>query len=598
MPEQNEVENVVAVLPAIEELQQDAGTIILEEDHTESLIADAMEDTEVSFEEVLKETMETVKEQQDELSRLHAIVSSQALQLRNLCGQEVDLPELLESLEGLRIQDEDAAVDGFTVLLLEELRLDEVEMPLVAEDVAVDHDDVSSVRSSLSSLSESLDELESAVSLVEQQHLELVNLRHLLLIQNAVLHGLLAPVDQLDEGLPKTRMKTVDAAAENEPFNQMDELDDENAMSVDLELDVDVLYEFAVKVCPLMMSCSADHARRMLRKELMPAMRGLVKFGDKSVLDMWHFPAHFNIVELYGGYVVPLCDVTALENLSPPGVQRWPVVESLNQGCAVCVVMKRYEFTLAEFLASHSPGILESSLLLLQLLEAVVHLGVNGICHRNLNTSNILVEMTSTGYHLVISDFSQSICGDGLFGLHVPYVTDETYKGGCLLAPEIDNAERFSFLNYRKADLWAVGAIAYEIFGSKNPFSRSGGLMAANYSERDLPDLPSNVPEFISHLVKSMLRRNPNERPEPVNVADALHVLLWAPKEWITRWERGDQTVPKEVEIRRWIVQLAAILRCGMFGKKDTSVVETLQKMFISRCDPQSIHDTVRLLWR
>jgi PTEN induced putative kinase 1 len=223
---------------------------------------------------------------------------------------------------------------------------------------------------------------------------------------------------------------------------------------------------------------------------------------------------------------------------------------------------------------------------------------MNGICHRNLNTSNILIEMTSTGYRLVISDFSQSICGDGLFGLHVPYVTDETYKGGCLLAPEIDNAERFSFLNYRKADLWAVGAIAYEIFGGKNPFSRSGRLLAANYSERDLPDLPSNVPEFISCLVKSMLRRNPNERPEPVNVADALHVLLWAPKEWITSWQRGDQTVPREVEIRRWIVQFAAILRCGMFGKKDVSVVQTLQQMFLSRCDPQSIRDAVRSLWR
>jgi len=568
------------------------------------LIADAMEeeDTEVSFEEVLKETMETVKEQHDELSRLHAIVSSQALQLRNLCGQEVDLPELLESFDGLKALDENV-VDGFTVLLLDEMSLGEVEMPLImVEDAAVDHDDVSSVRSSLSSLSESLDELESAVSMIEQQHLELVNLRHLLLIQNAVLHGLLAPADLLDEGLPKTRMKTVDEAAENEMFNQMDELDDENAaMSVNnklnLELDVDAVYEFAVKVCPLMMSCSANHARRMLRKELMPAMRGLVKFGDKSVLDMWHFPTHFNIVELFGGYVVPLCDVRALENLSPLGMQHWPVVESLNQGCAVCVVMKRYEFTLAEFLASHSPGILESSLLLLQLLEAVVHLGMNGICHRNLNTSNILIEMTSTGYHLVISDFSQSICDDGLFGLHVPYVTDETYKGGCLLAPEIDSAERFSVLNYRKADLWAVGAIAYEIFGGKNPFSRSGGLTARNYSERDLPDLPSDVPEFISRLVKSMLRRNPNERPEPANVADALHVLLWAPKEWITSWERGDRTLPREVEMRRWIVQFAATVRCAMFGKKDASVVEALQQMFLSRCDPRLIRDTVRLLW-
>jgi serine/threonine protein kinase len=594
--EQPEVDNMDAHLSEVEE-QQQVTCIELSADHTESLIADAMEDTEVSFEEVLNETMETIKEQRKELSKLHAVVCSHSLQLRNLCAQEIIYPELLESFEGLAAIDEDT-VDGFALVLMDDMMQDKRASRPILEDTADDPDDVSSVRSSLSCLSECLDELEAAVNMVEQQHLELVHLHQILDVQKSVLHGFLAPADLLDEGLPRTRMKSQEATSEIS--DHLKELDDESIFPVrnklELELVGETVYKFAVKVCPLV-SCSADHLRRMLRKELLPALSGSLKFGKE--LDIWHFPAHFNIVELYGGYVAPLSDVRALGGLNVPGILQWPAVESSNEGSAVCVAMKWYEFTLAEFLASHSPGIVESSLLLLQLLEAVVHLGVHDICHRNLNTNNILVEATSTGYHLVISNFGQSICGDGLFGLHVPYVTDETCKGGCLLAPEIAAAEKFSFLNYRKADLWAVGVIAYEIFGGRNPFRTASGLVAENYQEQDLPDLPLNVPQVINNLIKSMLRRNPNERPEPVIVANALHVLLWAPEDLVVSWQRKDKTHLLDFEIRRWIVQFAAVLHCGQFGKNgDASVVETLQQMFLSRADSQLIHDAVQLLQR
>lgn len=52
-----------------------------------------------------------------------------------------------------------------------------------------------------------------------------------------------------------------------------------------------------------------------------------------------------------------------------------------------------------------------------------------------------------------------------------------------------------SFLDFSKSDLWAVGAIAYEILGGENPFYPSQGhlreqLSSRHYTEEDLPPLP------------------------------------------------------------------------------------------------------------
>lgn len=66
-----------------------------------------------------------------------------------------------------------------------------------------------------------------------------------------------------------------------------------------------------------------------------------------------------------------------------------------------------------------------------------------------------------------------------------------------------------SHADYTKADLWACGAIGYEIFGSANPFRRvhgcdGHGLSSSRYHESDLPSLSSNTRSFslrISYFV-------------------------------------------------------------------------------------------------
>lgn len=66
-------------------------------------------------------------------------------------------------------------------------------------------------------------------------------------------------------------------------------------------------------------------------------------------------------------------------------------------------------------------------------------------------------------------------------------------------------------IDYSKADAWAVGAIAYEIFGQPNPFYSPVGLESRSYQEKQLPRLPASVPEHVQLVVNLLLRRNPNK---------------------------------------------------------------------------------------
>lgn len=64
-------------------------------------------------------------------------------------------------------------------------------------------------------------------------------------------------------------------------------------------------------------------------------------------------------------------------------------------------------------------------------------------------------------------------------------------------------------IDYSKADTWAVGAIAYEIFGLANPFYGQGSahLESRSYQEAQLPEMPKSVPPEARRLVRSLLRR-------------------------------------------------------------------------------------------
>ena len=294
---------------------------------------------------------------------------------------------------------------------------------------------------------------------------------------------------------------------------------------------------------------------RAMYKETVPArqryMNEAAEAWEQHIQDQTLIlPPHPNIVCMYGFF----CDEVG--NF-PDGHLLYPIAQpqrlnpnGYGRNMSLYLLMKRYDYSLRAFLDSHQLTTRTKLLLLTQLLEAVAHISRHGIAHRDLKSDNILIELNDDDSPpiLVLSDFGCCL-SDKVHGLQVPYTSYDIDKGGnaALMAPEIINKMPgpFAVLDYSKADLWACGAIAYEIFGLANPFySSSGGLNIAkgqqtlslrnsDYKHEDLPALSDECPALVQQLIYNILSPNPSKRVSPDIAANIMQLFLWAPSQWL-----------------------------------------------------------------
>ena len=227
-----------------------------------------------------------------------------------------------------------------------------------------------------------------------------------------------------------------------------------------------------------------------------------------------HLPPHPNVIAIFSVFTDFIQEFEDSKDLCPAALPKRIHPEGEGRNMSLFLLMKRYDSNLQNFLQT-APTTRTSLLLLSQLLEGVAHLTAHGIAHRDLKSDNLLLDTTEPESPiLVISDFGCCLA-DRSNGLSLPYTSYEIDKGGntALMAPEIINQTpgTFAVLNYAKADLWAAGAIAYEIFGCANPFYGKNRLKNFNYKEQDLPKLPDEVPDVVKALVGNLLKRNPNK---------------------------------------------------------------------------------------
>uniref|UniRef100_A0A131YUD8 non-specific serine/threonine protein kinase n=1 Tax=Rhipicephalus appendiculatus TaxID=34631 RepID=A0A131YUD8_RHIAP len=312
-------------------------------------------------------------------------------------------------------------------------------------------------------------------------------------------------------------------------------------------------FDLAVKV--LFNYYAASNATAIwdsLQKECLPVLvNQLLPTG------LWRcrLPPHAHIVEM------PVAFVDSV-SLLPGATVLWPSALSPRlhpRGCGrnatLYLVMRRYQCSLAEYLqsgvaASKDPRVRLS--LLCQLLEAVCHLGQHGVAHRDLKADNLLLDLSkgAASPRLVLSDF-----GSCLANLHLHFVSPEVNRGGnpALMPPEVAGAEPglLSIIDYRRADLWAAGTLAYELYGAPNPFY---DLDSRSYAESDLPQPPGAMPPVVQALVRDMLRRDPKQRPSPPVAATICQMLLLAPKDLLG----ASSDCADARRILRWLCSLAA----------------------------------------
>lgn len=310
---------------------------------------------------------------------------------------------------------------------------------------------------------------------------------------------------------------------------------------------------------------------KAMYKETVPAKR-----RNYSEMDAWEkvlmertafLPPHPSIVEMYGVFCDQVPDLHMSTSLYPMALPPRLNPQGYGRNMSLFLLMKRYNCSLHDYLTQTTSAIPMRTRILLftQLLEAVSHMNRYGVAHRDLKSDNILIEIRpDMPPSLVLSDFGCCIA-DKINGLKIPYTSGEIDKGGntALMAPEIINKQpgAFSVLNYTKSDLWACGAIAYEIFGSRNPFYGNKNdpnvLKNVDYHDRDLPPLNEDVPLLVRKLVQNMLCRNPSERLSADIAANVMQLYLWAPSSWLKA-----NFNPSSSEILQWLLSLTTKILC------------------------------------
>ncbi|XP_006883635.1 PREDICTED: serine/threonine-protein kinase PINK1, mitochondrial [Elephantulus edwardii] len=342
-----------------------------------------------------------------------------------------------------------------------------------------------------------------------------------------------------------------------------------------------------------------------MSQELVPASRvalageyGAITYR-KSKGGVKQLAPHPNIIRVFRAFTssVPLLPGALVDypDVLPP--QLHP--DGLGHGRTLFLVMKNYPCTLRQYLRTATPSPRLATVMTLQLLEGVDHLVQQGIAHRDLKSDNILVEFDADGCPwLVITDFGCCLADESI-GLQLPFTSWYVDRGGngCLMAPEVSTARPGprAVIDYSKADAWAVGAIAYEIFGLSNPFygQDQTHLESRSYKEAQLPALPESVPLDARHLVRALLQRKASKRPSARVAANVLHLSLWGEHILALKNLKLDKMVG-------WLLQQsAATLLADRLPER--SCVETKMKMlFLANLECDALCQAALLLhsWR
>ncbi|XP_041479336.1 serine/threonine-protein kinase PINK1, mitochondrial-like isoform X1 [Lytechinus variegatus] len=255
------------------------------------------------------------------------------------------------------------------------------------------------------------------------------------------------------------------------------------------------------------------------------------------------------------GSAVSMFDMALPARLNPIGA---------GADITMFIVMKRYRTSLRDYLDVEC-GLSDRTLMVIvaQLLEAVCYLGNQGVIHRDLKSNNILVdyeEVSGASPHVVVADFGCALSLRGRNLMDSVSVDDRNRQGNsALMAPEVKKGYRDSCLcyhDYLKADVWAVGAIIYEVCGQKNPFY-CDRLNNDGHESGNLPQLQSQA-VGLKIVTELLLEKDPKQRPSAQVAANILHLFLWQPSvSSLVRLCQGQSSVNDELSV--WIIKVCLL---------------------------------------
>ncbi len=155
-----------------------------------------------------------------------------------------------------------------------------------------------------------------------------------------------------------------------------------------------------------------------------------------------------------------------------------------------------------------------------QVLDGLAHAHANGIVHRDVKPSNVLLE-DGEGIHARLSDFglaqfeeAETLTAQGDVPGTLAYISPERLHGRPATPA---------------ADVWAVGVLLWEALAGRHPFLTGSPVEMAKKIEAGAPPLRQARPDLPDQLVKLVARalaREPGRRPSADRLAEALRSSL------------------------------------------------------------------------
>ena len=191
-------------------------------------------------------------------------------------------------------------------------------------------------------------------------------------------------------------------------------------------------------------------------------------------------------------------------------------VGMLDDGLPYMVLEYLDGVDLAEALAQRGPlPVADVADYMLQAIEAIAHAHALGIIHRDLKPSNIFLARRSDGTSLVkVLDFGISkIMGEASGSAGSITETNTVLGSPCYMSPEqLRDAKSVD----QRADLWALGVVAYELLTGQLPFHGDTVVklfLAIQESEPErVRKWRPDVSEELEAIILRCLRRAPDER--------------------------------------------------------------------------------------
>jgi serine/threonine-protein kinase len=151
-------------------------------------------------------------------------------------------------------------------------------------------------------------------------------------------------------------------------------------------------------------------------------------------------------------------------------------------------------------------GISELINITIQILNGLSYAHSKDIIHRDIKPSNIMITPDGT---VKITDFGLAVVSD------LPGITgqDQTVGSPAYMSPEQVMAKEVD----QRSDLFSLGVTLYKLCTGKSPFEADTiGASIQNILNKDaehLSDIHTDIPVWYSELIKSLLAKDPADRP-------------------------------------------------------------------------------------